>query len=98
MTRSSKRFTQEAKKCPLALGCRQYILFDFRIDPKGQPWFLEAGLYCSFAPKSVISCMAKAAGISLKELLMTAINETLGNNKKALKLANGIDLVLIPEK
>jgi hypothetical protein len=42
--------------------------------------------------------MAKAAGISLKELLMTAINETLGNNKKALKLANGIDLVLIPEK
>jgi D-alanine-D-alanine ligase len=86
-----------AKKCHQALGCRHYSLFDFRIDPKGQPWFLEAGLYCSFAPKSVIPCMAKAAGIPLNELLMTAINETLGNNKKALKLANGIDSVLIPE-
>jgi D-alanine-D-alanine ligase len=74
-----------AKKCHQALGCRHYSLFDFRIDPKGEPWFLEAGLYCSFAPKSVISCMAKAAGISVNELLMTAINETLGNNKKALQ-------------
>ncbi|BAY20894.1 D-alanine--D-alanine ligase domain-containing protein [Calothrix sp. NIES-2100] len=36
------------------------------------------------APKSVIYCMAKAAGITLNELLMIAINETLGNNQKAL--------------
>ncbi|MBD2202847.1 D-alanine--D-alanine ligase [Calothrix sp. FACHB-1219] len=68
-----------AKQCHQALGCRHYSLFDFRIDPKGKPWFLEAGLYCSFAPKSVISCMAKAAGISLNELLITAINQTLAN-------------------
>ena len=74
-----------AKKCHQALGCRHYSLFDFRIDPNGEPWFLEAGLYCSFAPKSVISSMAKAAGISLNELLITAINETLGNNKKTLQ-------------
>jgi D-alanine-D-alanine ligase len=74
-----------AKKCHQALGCRHYSLFDFRIDPKGQPWFLEAGLYCSFAPKSVISSMAKAAGIPLNELLITAINETLGNHQKALQ-------------
>jgi D-alanine-D-alanine ligase len=76
---------QVAKKCHQALGCRHYSLFDFRIDPKGQPWFLEAGLYCSFAPKSVISSMAKAAGIPLNDLLITAINETLGGNKKALQ-------------
>ncbi len=69
---------QVAKKCHQALGCRHYSLFDFRIDPQGQPWFLEAGLYCSFCPKSVISSMARASGISLDELLMTAINETLG--------------------
>lgn len=66
-----------AKKCHQALGCRHYSLFDFRIDPQGQPWFLEAGLYCSFSPKSVIASMAKAAGISLDELLMIAIYETL---------------------
>jgi D-alanine-D-alanine ligase len=93
----TQKVQQVAKKSHQALGCRHYSLFDFRIDPKGQPWFLEAGLYCSFAPKSVIPCMAKAAGIPLNELLMTAINETLGNNKKALRLANGIDSVLIPE-
>jgi D-alanine-D-alanine ligase len=69
-----------AKKCHQALGCRHYSLFDFRIDPNGEPWFLEAGLYCSFAPKSVISSMAKAAGIPLNELLITAINETLGQS------------------
>lgn len=77
----TEKVQEVAKKCHQALGCRHYSLFDFRIDPEGQPWFLEAGLYCSFAPKSVISCMAKAAGITLNELLITAINETLGNNK-----------------
>ncbi|TAF03523.1 MAG: D-alanine--D-alanine ligase [Nostocales cyanobacterium] len=66
-----------AKKCHQALGCRHYSLFDFRIDPNGEPWFLEAGLYCSFASKSVISSMAKTAGISLNELLEIAIKETL---------------------
>nr|BBB38339.1 D-Ala D-Ala ligase [Nostoc commune KU002] len=81
----TEKVQQVAKKCHQALGCRHYSLFDFRIDPKGQPWFLEAGLYCSFAPKSVISSMAKAAGIPLNDLLITAINETLGSNKKALQ-------------
>ncbi len=74
----TQKVQEVAKKCHQALGCRHYSLFDFRIDPKGQPWFLEAGLYCSFAPKSVISSMAKAAGIPLNDLLITAINETLG--------------------
>ena len=73
----TQKVQQVAKKCHQALGCRHYSLFDFRIDPDGQPWFLEAGLYCSFSPKSVISSMANAAGIPLNELLMTAINETL---------------------
>ncbi len=66
-----------AKKCHQALGCRHYSLFDFRLDPQGQPWFLEAGLYCSFSPKSVIASMAKAAGIPVDKLLISAIDETL---------------------
>ncbi|RCJ25796.1 D-alanine--D-alanine ligase [Nostoc sp. ATCC 43529] len=82
----TQKVHQVAKKCHQALGCRHYSLFDFRIDPQGQPWFLEAGLYCSFAPKSVISCMAKAAGISLNELLMIAIDETLGSNKYSISV------------
>jgi D-alanine-D-alanine ligase len=74
----TQKVQEMAKKCHQALGCRHYSLFDFRIDPNGEPWFLEAGLYCSFAPKSVISSMAKAAGIPLNELLIIAINQTLG--------------------
>ncbi|WP_193198816.1 D-alanine--D-alanine ligase [Nostoc sp. MG11] len=81
----TQKVQQVAKKCHQALGCRYYSLFDFRIDPNGQPWFLEAGLYCSFAPKSVISSMAKAAGIPLNDLLITAINETLGSNQLPLQ-------------
>jgi len=56
----------EALKCYAALGCRHYGLFDFRVDPSGVPWFLEAGLYCSFSPGSVIVKMCVADGISLE--------------------------------
>jgi D-alanine-D-alanine ligase len=66
-----------AKKCHIALGCQHYSLFDFRIDPNGNPWFLEAGLYCSFAQHSVISAMALASGISLEQLFQTMLNNAL---------------------
>jgi D-alanine-D-alanine ligase len=71
------RVWDAAKKCHVALGCRHYSLFDFRIDPSGQPWFLEAGLYCSFASKSVISTMAKASGMPLEKLFHIALNNSL---------------------
>lgn len=66
-----------AKQCHLALGCRHYSLFDFRIDPQGNPYFLEAGLYCSFAPKSVIVTMARAANLPLNELLEMMIESVV---------------------
>jgi D-alanine-D-alanine ligase len=62
-----------ARACHTALGCRDYSLFDFRIDPQGRPWFLEAGLYCSFARTSVVAVMAAAAGIPLPELFAGGI-------------------------
>jgi D-alanine-D-alanine ligase len=69
-----------AKQCHIALGCRHYSLFDFRIDPIGQPWFLEAGLYCSFAETSVISAMAKAAGIPLNRLFHSMVGNALNQS------------------
>lgn len=74
----TRRVWAAARRCHAALGCRDYSLFDFRIDPSGQPWFLEAGLYCSFARKSVISMMAAAAGIPLPDLFQFALQESLG--------------------
>jgi D-alanine-D-alanine ligase len=67
-----------ARRCHVALGCRDYSLFDFRVDPDGRPWFLEAGLYCSFARQSVISMMAAAAGIALDDLFAGALDGVLG--------------------
>ncbi len=73
----TERVAEAARDCHRALGCRHYSLFDFRIDPAGTPWFLEAGLYNSFARQSVIPMMAAAAGIPLPDLFATMILETL---------------------
>ncbi len=76
------RVWEAARHCHMALGCRHYSLFDFRIDPNDQPWLLEAGLYCSFAQTSVISEMAKAAGIPLSQLFQNMLNSALIPAKK----------------
>ncbi|MEG3958663.1 D-alanine--D-alanine ligase [Microcoleus sp. herbarium2] len=73
----TERVWAQARKAHIALGCRDYSLFDFRIDPDGQPWFLEAGLYCSFAQKGVIPTMAKASGISLDTLFQSMLQNVL---------------------
>ncbi|MBF4160266.1 D-alanine--D-alanine ligase family protein [Nocardioides acrostichi] len=67
-----------ALACYRALGCRHYGLFDFRVDPEGRPWFLEAGLYCSFSPSSVLVVMAAAAGIGLATQFEAALTAALG--------------------
>ena len=71
----TQRVWAEARRCHVALGCRHYSLFDFRIDRDGRPWFLEAGLYCSYAPGSVIAVMASAIGLSLPELFEIGLSE-----------------------
>ena len=70
-----------ARRCHTALGCRHYSLFDFRVDPDGRPWFLEAGLYCSFARTSVVTVMAAAAGIDLPNLFRTALTDALAPSR-----------------
>ena len=52
-----------------------YRNFDFRIDPSGEPWFLEAGPYCSYARTSVIAVMAAAAGIAVTDLFAAGVSE-----------------------
>jgi D-alanine-D-alanine ligase len=59
-------------------GVRDYGLFDFRVDPDGRPWFLEAGLYCSFARTSVVVMMAAQAGVGLGELFAGMVTRAAG--------------------
>ena len=73
----TQKIQEVARKCHIALGCRYYSIIEFRVDPAGECWFLEAGLYCSFGNGSGIPHVAKSAGISLEELYKIVINETL---------------------
>ncbi len=72
---------EAAKLSHRALGCRHYSLFDFRIDAEGKPWFLEAGLYCSFAPKSVIPTMVKETGVDLSTFFQQMVDEALAESR-----------------
>lgn len=45
-----------------ALKCRHYSLYDIRVDADEQPYVLEAALFCSFSPLSVIPAMAEHSG------------------------------------
>ena len=70
-----------------ALGCRHHGLFDFRVDPDGVPFFLEASLYCSFAPTSVLVVMAAAAGMPLTELFRASAARALRSPERHEVLA-----------
>lgn len=48
-----------AVKSHHALGCEHYSLYDVRVDPDGNPYFIEASPYCSFSPKSAIVTMSR---------------------------------------
>merc|ERR1712003_102942 len=56
------RIDAMVQKAHRVLKCRHYSLFDIRIDDNEQPYILEACLFCSFSPLSVIPAMAKEAG------------------------------------
>jgi D-alanine-D-alanine ligase len=71
-----------ALACHRALGCRDHSLFDFRIDPAGEVWFLEAGPYCSFAPESVVVSMMDAAGTGLSDFFAQALDRAVARNTR----------------
>mmetsp|Transcript_105971 Transcript_105971/g.165385 ORF Transcript_105971/g.165385 Transcript_105971/m.165385 type:complete len:379 (-) Transcript_105971:257-1393(-) len=60
------RVGEAVKAAHRALKCRHYSLFDLRIDANEQPFIIEACLFCSFSPLSVIPAMAQHAGDDLK--------------------------------
>merc|ERR1712139_638630 len=57
-----KRIDDMVIRAHRALKCRHYSLYDIRIDANEQPYILEAALFCSFSPLSVIPTMANQAG------------------------------------
>jgi D-alanine-D-alanine ligase len=68
-----------------ALGCRDYSLYDVRVDPNGEPYFIEACLYCSFAPKSVIVAMGESLGEGFQQqkIYEMLVNRAIDRKKRA---------------
>eukprot|EP00441_Pelagodinium_beii_P042455 CAMPEP_0197649446 /NCGR_PEP_ID=MMETSP1338-20131121/28369_1 /TAXON_ID=43686 ORGANISM="Pelagodinium beii, Strain RCC1491" /NCGR_SAMPLE_ID=MMETSP1338 /ASSEMBLY_ACC=CAM_ASM_000754 /LENGTH=315 /DNA_ID=CAMNT_0043223631 /DNA_START=1 /DNA_END=948 /DNA_ORIENTATION=- len=56
------RIDAMVKEAHHVLKCRHYSLYDIRVDAEEQPYILEAALFCSFSPLSVIPAMAQHAG------------------------------------
>merc|ERR1719281_63403 len=64
-----------------ALGCRDYSLYDVRVDPDGEPYFIEACLYCSFAPKSVIVAMGASVGLEQRRIYEMLVDRAIERKK-----------------
>merc|ERR1719193_1711679 len=60
-----------------ALGCEHYSLYDVRVDPNGNPFFIEASGYCSFSPKSVIVVMSAGKGYNNTDLFYRLANKAI---------------------
>merc|ERR1719389_1521947 len=57
-----QRIDAMVKEAHRVLKCRHYSLYDLRVDADEQPYILEAALFCSFSPLSVIPAMAQHSG------------------------------------
>jgi len=65
-----EKLADAARKAHIALGCRDYSLFDFRVhEETGKPYLLEAGLFWSFGEISMISRMLLADGEVLEDVV-----------------------------
>ncbi|NMG07702.1 D-alanine--D-alanine ligase [Brasilonema sp. UFV-L1] len=66
-----EKLADAAKKAHIALGCRDYSLYDFRIHKAtNEPYLLEAGLFWSFAKIGMISRMLLAGGERLEDVTL----------------------------
>ncbi len=60
-----------AKRAHIALGCRDFSMYDFRIHAQSnEPYLIEAGLFWCFSDLSVISLLLKADGQNLEDVIL----------------------------
>ena len=60
---------------------RDFSMFDMRLDQDGNPYILEANLFCSFGAQSVLVAHAAQIGYDDKELFKIMVNNVLCRNK-----------------
>ncbi len=66
-----EKLADAARRAHIALDCRDYSLYDFRVHAEtNEPYLLEAGLFWSFGKISMISRMLQADGQSLEDVAL----------------------------
>lgn len=66
-----EKLADAARRAHIALGCRDYSLYDFRVHAEtNEPYMLEAGLFWSFSQISMISRMLHADGQNLEDVAL----------------------------
>ena len=79
-----EKLADAAKRAHIALGCRDYSLYDFRVHAEtNEPYLLEAGLFWSFGKISVISRMLFADGQSLEDVALELWSAAAGRTRVA---------------
>jgi len=74
------RIQELSLKAHQALHFKDFSMYDIRVDNDGNPWILEANLFCSFGPKSVLSIQAEALGWTNKQLFQIMVMNALRNS------------------
>lgn len=75
----------QARLAHRALGCRDYSLFDFRVDDTGRAYVLEAGLFWTFGPISMISRMIDADDRSAADVTLQVWERAMARTRQAVR-------------
>ncbi len=79
-----EKLADAAKQAHIALGCRDYSLYDFRVHAEThEPYMLEAGLFWSFGKISMISRMLLAEGQNLEDVALELWTEAAKRTRVA---------------
>ena len=79
-----EKLADAAKQAHVALGCRDYSLYDFRVHAEtNEPYLLEAGLFWSFGKISMISRMLMAGEQSLEDVALELWSAAAGRTRVA---------------
>jgi D-alanine-D-alanine ligase len=77
------RLADEARRAFIALKLGGYARIDFRLDPTGQPWCLEANTLPGMTPTSLIPQAAAAAGVLFPDLCERIVQLALASRNRA---------------
>lgn len=76
------KLADQARRAFHALKLRGYARIDFRLDPQGQPWCLEANTLPGMTPTSLIPQAAAAAGVLFPDLCERIVHLALADRQR----------------